>query len=95
MLPFKKQGSVAQVLIRKMKGKEDYESLKDHNEQNAGKEMMVEKPRVEKNYDSGMDQAVEGMMQAAEKKDAESFKQSLKSFVGMMLEASKEEKTEA
>lgn len=91
-LPFKKdKRSAASYVIRRLKGSDSYENLKDHNELNAGKVEMGVRNEPESNYDAGLDQAVDELMMASERKDVKMFKNALYSFVQMVIDKYEEE----
>lgn len=90
-LPLKdrKIGAIEYV-IKRIKGSDSYDKMKEHNE--GGPEKMVMREKPECDYKIGMKQSVQEMMGAVERKDAESFERSLRSFVSMMLDAHEDDK---
>jgi hypothetical protein len=90
-LPFKKDRRAVSFVIKKLKGSDDYDNMKSHNESNAGKEMMAERQSPEKSYELGMDQAVDEMLMAFERKDSEGLKNSLKSFISLCMDCKEDE----
>jgi hypothetical protein len=90
-LPLKdrKIGAV-EYILKKMKGSDSYDKMKDDNEYGSEKLMMRSEP--ESDYQIGMKQAVSEMMSAVESKNAESFEKGLRGFISMMLDANEDEK---
>lgn len=91
-LPLKdrKIGAVEYV-IKRLKGSDSYDKMKDHNEQGMGREKMVMREKPEEDYRTGMKMAVNEMMNAVESKDAEAFEKGLRGFISMMLDSQKDE----
>ena len=90
-LPINKdrRGSAVEFVIRKLKGSDSYENMKDQNE--AGPEKMVQRQEPENSYKMGMEHAVDEIMAAAERKDRSSFMKGLKAFVQMVLDEQEDE----
>lgn len=92
-LPIKdrKIGAIEYV-IKRIKGSDSYDNMKDHNEHGYGQEKMMMRDKPESDYKIGMTQAVNEMMDAAAQKDAQSFERGLRAFVSMMLDAHEDDK---
>lgn len=91
-LPLKdrKIGAVEYV-IKRMKGSDTYDNMKDHNEYGSGERLML-RDEPEADYQIGMKQAVSEMMEAVSAKDASSFEKGLRAFVSMMLDCNEDDK---
>jgi len=91
-LPLKdrKIGAVEYV-IKRLKGSDSYDRMKDHNESAKGADHMQMRTKPEADYSEGLRQAVQELMQAAESKDASTFQSSLQNFVSMMVESAMED----
>ena len=89
-LPLKqrKVGSI-EYIIKKLKGSDSYDNMKEHNE--AGPEIMMKREDTENDYSIGMKQAVEEMMTSLESKDKQSFENGLRSYISMLLDAREDE----
>ena len=89
-LPIKdrKIGAIEYV-IKRIKGSDNYDKMKDHNE--YGSEKMVKRDQPESDYRIGMKQAVNEMMDAVGNKDQEAFEKGLRAFVSMMVDNAMDE----
>lgn len=90
-LPLKDRKIAAvEYVIKRMKGSDSYDRMKDHNE--YGSERMTLRENPEDDYKTGMKLAVDEMMGAVERKDAEAFEKGLRGFISMMIDAHEDEK---
>ena len=91
-LPLKDRKIAAvEYVIKKLKGSDSYDKMKDHNEYGSS-EKMVMREEPESDYKIGMKQAVNEMMTAIESKDAEAFEKGLRGYISMMLDSHEDEK---
>jgi len=71
-LPLKDRKIAAvEYVIKRMKGSDSYDKMKDENENGSERLMMREKP--EEDYKTGMRIAVEEMMTAVKSNDSSAF----------------------
>lgn len=78
-----KRRGVVSVIIKKMRGGDTYESMKEHNEGNS--EVCDEKQDMDHkdDYSAGYKAAAEEMISAFKMGDADSLKNALMSFLDM------------
>lgn len=85
ILPLKNRDrGVAQIIIRRLSGYDDYESMKHANAEGPDKLLYAKKPMSD--CDGGMDQCCHDMISAFEQKDSKMLKHALKSFIKMALQ---------
>lgn len=90
MIPFrKKDRGVAQIIIKRLSGSDEYDKMKDSNELGPEKLMYAKKTMSE--YGDGMDQCCHDMIAAFEQKDSKMLKHALKNFVKMALKEDEQE----
>lgn len=91
MLPMlKNRNKASTIIIRKMKGSDDYGKLKDYNEMEGPEKMMtIQKPI--KDFSQGMDQCCQDMLTAIEQKDPKMLKMSMKKMFKMLEEEEDQE----
>lgn len=87
----KKRGLIVGLISKKIKGSDSYDNLKSENE--SYKEVQS-KDGAEQDYNDGLEQAADEMIQAMQSKDVKSFKSSLKSFVQMCMDEMESEEEE-
>lgn len=93
-LPLKdrKIGAIEYV-IKRLKGSDSYDKMKDHNEHGYGQEKLMAREEPENDYKTGMKMAVNEMMTAMQSNDAEAFEKGLRGFVSMLIDANDDEKS--
>lgn len=77
----KKRGAVVSIIMKKLKGSGDYDSMKEEVMKPKKMEDGAEVEYSENGYDS----AVEEMMSALEAKNSKGFKSALKSFITLCM----------
>lgn len=91
-LPLKdrKIGAVEYV-IKRLKGSDSYDRMKEHNEHSKGGEYMAAREDAEKDYSTACKIAVNEMLEAVETKNAQLLEKSLKAIISMMLDVREDE----
>ncbi len=77
----KKRGAVVSIIMKKLKGSNDYDSMKEEVMKPKKMEDGAEVEYSENGYDS----AVEEMMSALEAKNSKGFKSALKAFITLCM----------
>jgi len=90
-LPLKdrKIGAVEYV-IKRLKGSDTYDRMKASNEQ--GPETMIMRDKPETDYQHGIKQSVNSILEAMQSKNATDLESSLRSFVKMVISSCEDDK---
>lgn len=82
----------ASVIVKRIKGIPDYESMKSDNEKQQAPSLYGKKAEPEyeekemtKDFESGLDMASDKLMEAAAARNSRAFKTHLKSFIKMAM----------
>lgn len=92
-MPFplrKRRTAAITYVMDRMKKNKSYDGMKDQNEKSEHSDMYAHKG-TQSDYSTGYKMAVHELMNAAERKDAESFEKALSGFVSMMIDSAMEE----
>lgn len=90
-LPLKdRKISAIEYVIKRIKGSDSYDRMKDHNEYGSSEKLMM-REQPEADHKPGMKMAINDMMSAMKMDDHSAFEKGLRQFIEMMLDERKDD----